>query len=161
MRILFVLLAMVLAPIPALAQTADSVQINAYGIYTAQVQTASRDASGVLNSTSTGIHLVTQTTTVPARLGARFGIEFTLSGAPAGLTTLRKVVTFPAGIVYPPSTTPIYSSDGAISVANGTVTYTGWKFDDPWELVPGVWTIQIWDGDRKLAEQQFNVVAAN
>lgn len=36
--------------------------------------------------------------------------------------------------------------------------YVDYGFDDPWELVPGTWTIELWHGDRKLATQSFTVV---
>jgi hypothetical protein len=30
-------------------------------------------------------------------------------------------------------------------------------FDYLWEMVPGFWTIQLWSGDKKLAEEQFEI----
>ena len=29
--------------------------------------------------------------------------------------------------------------------------------DDPWELTTGPWTIELWQGDRKLISQSFTV----
>jgi hypothetical protein len=34
----------------------------------------------------------------------------------------------------------------------------GYQFGHDWEIVPGTWTIELWDGDRKLASQSFQVV---
>ena len=33
----------------------------------------------------------------------------------------------------------------------------GYGFDNAWEIVPGVWTEQIWYQDRMLAERTFTV----
>jgi hypothetical protein len=30
-----------------------------------------------------------------------------------------------------------------------------YRLTDRWEVVPGVWTLEIWDGDRKLLNQDF------
>jgi Domain of unknown function (DUF3859) len=39
----------------------------------------------------------------------------------------------------------------------GALCLLGYGFDNAWEIVPGVWTEQIWYQDRKLAEQTFTV----
>jgi hypothetical protein len=39
----------------------------------------------------------------------------------------------------------------------GDVHWRGYAFDEPWEVVPGVWTIEIWQGDRKLLERSFTI----
>jgi hypothetical protein len=114
----------------------------------------------MLNSTVSNQRLAVPTTRVPAQLGVQFGLEYIATGGPADRAILRKVVIFPsAGIRYPPANTPTYRSESTISAPDGVVRYTGWVFDDPWELVPGIWTIQLWDSDRELAEQHFTVVA--
>jgi hypothetical protein len=38
------------------------------------------------------------------------------------------------------------------------VRFTGYTLAEPWELMPGKWVISIWQGNRKLGEQQFTVV---
>jgi hypothetical protein len=39
-----------------------------------------------------------------------------------------------------------------------TGIFSGYDIDDSWELVPGVWTIQLWAGDQKFAEESFTLV---
>ena len=39
----------------------------------------------------------------------------------------------------------------------GALCLLGYGFDNAWEIVPGVWTEQIWYQDRKLAERTFTV----
>lgn len=40
----------------------------------------------------------------------------------------------------------------------GTMEIAGYQFRQDWEIAPGTWTIELWDGDRKLASQSFQVV---
>jgi Domain of unknown function (DUF3859) len=39
----------------------------------------------------------------------------------------------------------------------GEELYRLYRLTDRWEVVPGVWTLEIWDGDRKLLNQAFLV----
>jgi hypothetical protein len=39
----------------------------------------------------------------------------------------------------------------------GALCLLGYGFDNAWEIVPGVWTEQIWYQDRMLAERSFTV----
>jgi hypothetical protein len=59
----------------------------------------------------------------------------------------------------PQSPTPLQSNERLIDVKIGDINDTGYIFDDPWELVPGLWKFQLWFGDRMLAEKEFTVVA--
>jgi len=38
------------------------------------------------------------------------------------------------------------------------VLYRDYTFAHDWELLPGVWTFQIWYQGRMLAEEKFTVV---
>jgi hypothetical protein len=64
----------------------------------------------------------------------------------------------PPGLRDPAAKQPMlqaaYDRSDAIG-KNGFLSYT---FEDEWELVPGVWTLQIWNAGRKLAEQKFTVI---
>ena len=81
--------------IPAAAQ-AQRIQIVAFGIYTAEAQSSERDEQGIMKNLSTNFRLAVATTSVPAQLGVRFGIQFKISGLSNNQTiTLRKVVVYP------------------------------------------------------------------
>ena len=34
----------------------------------------------------------------------------------------------------------------------GAINYRGYVFEQDWELVPGAWTFELWDGQRMLAK---------
>jgi hypothetical protein len=146
---------------PANAQSVKAVEITEYGIYTADEIKVQRDANGVLHSISTNIRRAATTTTVPAEIGVHFGFRYHISGQPAGQQiVLKKMVIYPeGGIKSPKSPTPLLKNEYELARKIGETSYTDYAFDDPWELVPGTWTMQLWDGDRKLAEKVFVVVA--
>ncbi|MFN3655881.1 MAG: DUF3859 domain-containing protein [Pseudolabrys sp.] len=137
------------------------IEIVAYGIYTAEVQSSKRDIRGIKQTTSTNFRRAVATTAIPAQLGLRFGMQYKVIGAPAGKTiSLKSVVVYPpAGLRSPAVAQPILRNETTSTAKIGETTYEGYRFDDPWELVPGPWTIQLWYGDRKLAEQTFTVTA--
>jgi len=136
-------------------------EIVEYGIYTAEIQTAKRDSKGVLQSNLGDISHATTTTTVPARHGVRFGFRYKVTGTPDGATIPLKFVTVfpPAGLSPPNMAQPIHNSESGQTAKIGGVGYHDYGFDDPWELVPGPWTIQMWYGKTKLAEKNFTVTA--
>jgi hypothetical protein len=146
---------------PANAQSVKGVEITEYGLYTVDETKGQRDANGVLHSSSTNVRHAATTTTVPAQIGVHFGFRYHISGQPAGeQIVLKKVVIYPeGGIKSPKSPSPLLKNEYELTRKIGETAYTDYAFDDPWELVPGTWTMQLWDGDRKLAEKIFVVTA--
>jgi Domain of unknown function (DUF3859) len=162
MKSIVIAVAALLLSAPALAQTkVTGAEIVEYGIYTAEIQTAKRDSNGVLQSNLGDISHATTTTSVPARHGVRFGFRYKITGTPDGATIPLKFVTVfpPAGLSPPNMAQPIHNSESGQTVKIGDTGYHDYGFDDPWELVPGPWTIQIWYGKTKLAEKNFTVTA--
>ncbi|HEY3641334.1 MAG TPA: DUF3859 domain-containing protein [Xanthobacteraceae bacterium] len=162
MKILSIASLALLTTSPALDQVqVRSVEIVRYGIYTAELRSSARDNQGVQENISTNFRRADATTTIPAQSGVRFGIEFKVIGAPANKSvSLKKVVVFPAaGLHSPAIPETLYRNETTADATVGEITYAGYKFDDPWELVPGPWSIQLWYGGRMLAEQKFTVSA--
>jgi hypothetical protein len=156
--------ALVIAPLSLYAQTVsvDRIEILEKGIY--QAQTTGTTQAG---STATGqvrglgnIELVRETTTIPMRLGLEFGFRYSLVGSPKGAEVPVKFVTiFPEPGLYNPAKGQTFHRDEYIRTKTlGNPAYKGYGFEHSWELVPGVWTFQIWYQDRMLTEQRFTVV---
>jgi hypothetical protein len=122
-------------------------------------QTSKRDSEGVLKSNIGNIRHAATTTTIPAQHGLRFGFKYKIIGTPVGITVPIRIVTVfpPAGLSPPNMTRPIHNSENNVTRKIGDDSYNDYGFDDPWELVPGSWTLQIWYGNNKLAEQNFTV----
>ncbi len=138
-----------------------SIEIVEFGIYTADVLSSQRDSRGVMQTTSTNFRLAVATTVVPAQIGVRFGFRYVIAGdPPGGDAVLKKVVIFPpAGVKSPMVAQPLRRNESTVKAKVGETGYTGYKFDDTWELVPGSWAIELWSGNRKLAEKTFTVAA--
>jgi hypothetical protein len=99
------------------------------------------------------------TTTIPAVLGAGFGVEFEVT-VPS-VHAVRTTVTwrFPAaGLTNPETGQTFYVYSREIECAPQRVCQTGWTFGESWELVPGVWEVEIAIGNRPAIKQSFNVV---
>jgi hypothetical protein len=105
------------------------------------------------------IKLLSAPPEVSARIGIGFGIRFRSFGGPVGgPAPLRSVWKIPEPGIRNPHNGNIYRQ----SVADFTTTiggthWRGYGFDEPWEVVPGTWTIEIWQGDRKLIEKSFTI----
>ncbi|HEY0781269.1 MAG TPA: DUF3859 domain-containing protein [Thermoanaerobaculia bacterium] len=99
-------------------------------------------------------------TAVQARLGTSMGIEVQVKGAPLGsIVTLRTRVTHPP--LTNPATRRTTTRDEWTTEMNALIPrYAGWAFAEPWELVPGRWTIELLQGDRTIASQDFEVTVA-
>lgn len=105
-------------------------------------------------------NLVKQTDKIPAKIGVKFGFRFSLSDKEKK-RNLKFVYLFPK--IKNPQTGQVsnrfefsgrYNGDGVlVGVFN--------DFSDPWDLVPGEWTFQVFDGDRMLVEKKFTVVKAD
>jgi hypothetical protein len=157
------LLVLCLTASSALAQSAgiDRIDITAYGIMAGP--------PGVRNGVGTyGIehrlaraNVIETTTTIPACIGTRFGIAFSVVGTPgAPPENIVEVYRFPpSGLNKPGLLSPIHESHFERALISGNrddgIFY---EFDDPWELVTGEWTFEIRDGNRVLASKTFVVV---
>ena len=101
------------------------------------------------------------TTRIPARLGTRFGIGFMFRGRPdADFVKYRVVWRFPSiGIKNPKTkkTTSFVAFDRSCEI-NSRRCFRGYVFDEPWELVPGRWRLEIWMAQKMISQQEFEVM---
>jgi hypothetical protein len=152
------------ATVPEPKTTIDGVTVTNAGTYTGQ--SASRPArAGQVSPTGTvGTALdwrfVSSGQEVVGKIGTQFGIEFRIDGSPAGnAVTLHLVLTFPPhGIRNPNTGDMMHAANIAFpNMKIGALCVLGYGFDSAWEIVPGVWTEQIWYQDHMLAERTFTV----
>ncbi len=105
-------------------------------------------------------HFVSDSADVAGKVGTQFGIEFRIDGTPPGEgVTLHLALTFPPRGIRNPNTGDMLHT-AKIAFPNlkiGALCLVGYGFDNAWEIVPGVWTAQIWYQDRMLAERTFTV----
>lgn len=103
--------------------------------------------------------LVHSTTTIPVRF-IRFGVRYAVTGFPPGTLVNFKLITrFPdPGLRDPRTGVRHHRGEYSITALIGAQAYREFKFDHPWEMVPGEWVFEFWHGDRLLGAQKFCVV---
>jgi hypothetical protein len=147
----------------AYAQTAqiERIDIVGRGIYqvatgkqTPEKQTPTGVATSVEN-----VKKLEDTTTVPARPGLEFGIEYVIVGMPKGAQVpVRIVNVYPKqGLRNPKTRKTVQRGEIVRNKIIGDVIYAGYAFENEWEIVPGVWKFELWHKNRKLAEQSFTI----
>ncbi len=163
MKLAMLLSLLLLASTDSIAQTLqiERIDVVEYGLYTNTTtgqETASGTAAGTI-SYLTDIQHAATTRTVPAQQGVEFGYRYIVVGAPLGADVqLRFVTIFPTPGLQNPATQQLMTQEEHNFVDTiGETEYDGYGLDYDWEVVPGIWTLQIWYQGRKLAEQQFTV----
>ena len=163
MRFLFLAAVLLIAPLAARAEGAsvERVDIVDTGIYTVETGEETPDPkapTGTIAAVTT-VTNVEATTAIPAKVGLEFGLRYVVMGEPAGVEVpLDFVITYPApGLADPADPTPLLESRYSRTKKIGETVYLGYGFENPWEIVPGTWTFEIWFEGRRLASQSFAV----
>ena len=100
------------------------------------------------------------TTQVEAKTPTVIGVELTIVGAPRrAKVPLKMVWRYPApGLVNPDSQVAKTSDEYPDTQLVGVTFPVFWGLTQDWHLVPGIWTLEVWHGERKLVAQEFQVV---
>ncbi len=85
---------------------------------------------------------------VPLKPGVRFGCKITMEGSPKGAVTEFRAVMF-----RPDDMKVAGNQKYEIGATSGYVGLTL----PPTALIPGEWRLEIYVGDRKMAEQKFEM----
>jgi len=134
-------------------------EVTDYGLYTLDREISGRDPQGISLGTATNIgHTATQRN-VPAQIGVTFGFRYRVVGKPTGATVdLKKVINFPApGLLSPTSSTRVSKAEFDVEAKIGDTNSELYTLEDNFELVTGVWVLEMWQGNRKLASQSFKL----
>jgi hypothetical protein len=143
----------------ASAQDSIGVEIVERGLYTMEVVEVRQDPSGVSHDVVRNICHISSSTSVPMKRNAHFGFRYRLTGVPEGQEVEVQAVTrYPTTVTPPDGPRSIAASGYTGRLKAGVVSYHGYGFDYDWELIPGRWWLEIWQGNRRLAAQPFDVV---
>lgn len=140
------------------ASEVTGIHITQFGIFAGEVkQAAGRDAAGNPQAELVNMQLLQRTEGIPGTLHTEFGIEYVVLGQPLG-----SKVTVGLKIVHPAVTDPgtKQTTQGVTwtkEVVVGGKTYSGYGFDNAWEMAPGEWTMEISHNGKKLAAKTFVV----
>jgi len=125
----------------------------------AQQQPTPATNSGVdwVGTLSSSNQQLVEGTEIRAEVGTSFGIRYTFTGRLTGRA-------IPHTVVYRFPATGIISGDGNETSTElrgicrtGVTCTAGWTFSDSRELVPGPWSIEIWEGNQRLTARTFQV----
>lgn len=123
-----------------------------HGIFKSQV-TQTEPGQRVI---ARGDQTIERTEQVPAKLGTKFGMRYQLSGktsgeAPLTLLYLTPGVVTPDGKRHDKFVVTQKMEPGAPS------DVMAFEFTEPYEVVKGEWHLMVFQEDRKLLDQRFNV----
>ncbi|HLA32446.1 MAG TPA: DUF3859 domain-containing protein [Pseudomonas sp.] len=123
-----------------------------YGVFASDYQDF-KPGERVLSRSSQAIE---RTEVIPAKLGTKFGMRYSLAGkaadgAPLTLLYLTPGVTTPDGVRHDKFVVTQKLVPGAPQ------DVMAFEFSEPHEIVPGEWQFLVYQDDRKLAEQRFIV----
>ena len=166
MTIILSIIALLLTSDAASAQTPqiERIRFTEYGIYTVDREIQGRDALGINKAAASNLRHAATLRTIPAQIGTTFGFRYEVMGKPhAAPVELRQVVIFPS-----PGLTPSFSSSPRSIIRDefllqtriGETSYAFYTLEDAFELVPGNWVFEIWQGNRRLAMQVFKVITS-
>jgi len=148
----------------AQAPVVRGITITHAGAYTAETKSApaqpgQESPTGTVG-TDTNWQFEPDSTDVLGKVGTQFGVEFRIDGEPRGdSVTLYLTLMFPPQGMHNPNTGKTMHT-AKIAFPNmkiGALCVVGYGFDNEWEIVPGVWTAQIWYQDHTLAERSFTI----
>jgi hypothetical protein len=137
----------------------SKVQVLERGIYRSVTtnRTDQPGTTGIVNTVQ-DVQLLAGTTTVFGQVGIRFGLRYVAVGAPGAEAELKYVIRFPSdGLRNPATGQIIFVSEQSAVVPLGARLYWEYHFENEWEVVPGLWTFEFWQGRQKVGEQHFCV----
>lgn len=145
------LLAICLISTPLLAEVKVQGEVE-YGIFQSQVQDF-EPGQRVLTNQQQAIET---TQVIPAKLGTKFGLRYQLAGKRKGDQPLTLLYLTP-GVVTPDGLRHdkfVVQQEMAEAAVADVMAY---EFSEYHEVVPGEWHFLVFQGDRKLVEQRFEV----
>jgi hypothetical protein len=167
-RIVSIVLAIVLLNACMIEQepTPPSVRILSYGILDYDDISLKPDQTSTLGAKlgqAHGLRVISQTDQIPIRPGLAYGIEFVVS-ASTDEVELRAVQKSSNPCLLKRSGKRVYYNDSTLKVRVGQIRHIGARFPvSETERIceggeqPGIYTFELYSGNRKLAEKHFYV----
>ncbi|BAN47918.1 DUF3859 domain-containing protein [Metapseudomonas resinovorans] len=123
-----------------------------YGIFESQYKDYQPGERVLTRSNQT----IQRTDVIPAKLGTKFGMRYTLTGKQEKDTPLTLLYLTP-GVVSPDGKRHDKFVVEQQMAAGAPLDVMAFEFTEHYEVVPGEWRFMVFQGDRLLAEQSFTV----
>lgn len=146
-----------LIPLFCRAQTVTLKETN-HGLYTGREVSTTTEKNSPTGTTSGLVDVLffPTTDTVPMEKGRQFGIEFTLESARIFEANIEVVWIFPTTMVNNNGETFTQYSHKTSRITNQK-SFTGYHFDEVYEMLPGKWTLQIFYKKKMIHSHEFYV----
>ena len=144
---------------PAAPNTIERIEVFEFGLYERGpvIQELPPTPAGIGRAISDGFKHLRTTRKVPAQLGTSFGFRYRTEGR-FGYAPLTQILILPPpGIDSPLSGRTVLRDAMPGHVVVGNEDMMMMTFDHKWEMVEGIWTIELWSGDRKLGSESFEI----
>ncbi|MGE6531712.1 DUF3859 domain-containing protein [Pseudomonas sp. NPDC077382] len=103
-----------------------------------------------------GEQRILETDQIPMKIGTKFGLRYRLEGKRADDVPLT-LMYFTPGVVDPNGQRHDRYEVVQKLVPDATLDVMAFEFTEPYELVAGEWRFMVFQGDRQLTEQRFEV----
>ncbi|MNE01159.1 hypothetical protein D3C80_935880 [compost metagenome] len=123
-----------------------------YGIFESQYKDHQPGERVLTRSNQT----IEGTDQIPAKLGTKFGMRYALAGKQEKDTPLTLLYLTP-GVVTPDGKRHDKFVVEQQMAPGAPLDVMAFEFTEHYEVVPGEWHFMVFQGDRLLAEQRFNV----
>jgi hypothetical protein len=136
-----------------------TVEILDYGICTTKTTNSFQDPRNATKSLdTTNIRFLKKTDKVEGKIEVEFGILYKIHGP----SEPRKVPgqhiwIFPKAMTNPKNNRTSQRAARDFSYTLEENWHSAYSFDNDWEIIPGVWRVEIWVAGQKLAEKSFTV----
>ncbi|MBE0615200.1 MAG: hypothetical protein IH604_16120 [Burkholderiales bacterium] len=167
----FVVLSMLLLSSCATVREAavNSIEITGFGIlgyYSVRTDPDETSSVGAKLGAAKELQLSSQTTRIPIRPGLAYGVRFVVHGSPPDATVdIRVILRSTNACVLRDTGQVVYQNDSVLKVRVGETRHIGGRFPVSeeenhctGEPKPGTNTIELYHGDRKLAEKTFQII---
>jgi Domain of unknown function (DUF3859) len=137
----------------------DRLDITDFGTYKVERGTAIRNEQGLKTATvARDPERLEFRTIIPAQIGTTFGVRYKVIGTPEDAdVTIRKIISFPPPGLQPSRGKFVLRDESVENTRIGETVGALYTLEDSFELVPGIWTFELWDGDRKLLTRSFTL----
>jgi len=148
---------------PTVIAPSDSIQITFVELNYGKVETNGTkripdpNSPTGLHSLSANYQFVERTDTVPAVLNTNFGVEYSIKSNVNSVVPIKTVWKFPGKMLNDKNRE--YSElSRVLPMYTNSRTYSSYKFDEPYEIMPGVWEIEFYYNNKLIYSKKFTVV---
>lgn len=141
--------------------TFDLIELS-HGIYITRADSAQKsyESPTGIRSYVSDVVLSYETDTIYGELGIHFGMEYMFKTLIDTTLKIKKVWIFPNKMINN-SGKEFYQIQRDQIIKTNYIYYTGYSFEDYYEIIPGKWILRLYSNDKLLYEKVFVVIRSS